>query len=183
SQWPSEVSVRAERSLRSAPDENARPAPVTTTTRTLSSSATSWTAASRSRPSWPFQALSASGRLSSMVAAAPSRRRLTVCRSGMGGSYPLAGPSTSVDRSPSSTYVDSMAAQETRDLAGAVDSTDPQVGLAAVAALRALVERLEALHVANARERGWSWQEIGSTLGVSKQAVHRKHGRRRRLLG
>jgi Homeodomain-like domain len=76
-----------------------------------------------------------------------------------------------------------MAAQETRDLAGAVDSTDPQVGLAAVASLRALVERLEALHVANARDRGWSWQEIGAALGVSKQAVHRKHGRRRRLLG
>ena len=62
-----------------------------------------------------------------------------------------------------------MAAQETRDLAGAVDSTDPEVGLAAVAALRTLVERLEALHVANARERGWSWQEIGGALGVSKQ--------------
>ena len=58
-----------------------------------------------------------------------------------------------------------MAAQETRDLAGAVDSTDPQVGLAAVASLRNLVERLEELHVANARERGWSWQEIGARAG------------------
>jgi len=76
-----------------------------------------------------------------------------------------------------------MAAQQTRDLAGAVDSTDPQIGLAAVASLRNLVERLEELHVANARDRGWSWQEIGAALGVSKQAVHRKHGRRRRLLG
>ena len=69
-----------------------------------------------------------------------------------------------------------MAAQETRDLAGAVDSTEPAVGLAAVASLRTLVERLEALHVAQAREQGWSWQEIGGALGVSKQAVHRKHG-------
>ena len=94
-----------------------------------------------------------------------------------------ASASTSVDNSGSSTYVDAMAAEETRDLAGAVDSTDPAVGLAAVASLRALVERLEALHVANARERGWSWQEIGGALGVSMQAVHRKHGRRRRLLG
>jgi len=74
-----------------------------------------------------------------------------------------------------------MAAQETRDLAGDVDSTDPAVGLAAVASLRALTERLEALHVANARERGWSWKDIGVALGVSKQAVHRKHGRGRRL--
>jgi hypothetical protein len=76
-----------------------------------------------------------------------------------------------------------MAGQETRDLADAVDSTDPAVGLAAVAALRTLVERLEALHVANARDQGWSWQEIGIALNVSKQAVHRKHGRRRRFLG
>ena len=76
-----------------------------------------------------------------------------------------------------------MSAEETHELADAVDSTDPQVGLAAVASLRNLVERLETLHVANARERGWSWQEIGAALGVSKQAVHRKHGRRRRLLG
>ena len=76
-----------------------------------------------------------------------------------------------------------MSAQETRDLAGAVDSADPAVGLAAVASLRTLAERLEALQVANARERGWSWEQVGAALGVSKQAVHRKHGRRRRLKG
>jgi Homeodomain-like domain len=45
-----------------------------------------------------------------------------------------------------------------------------------VASLRTLVERLEALHVAQARDQGWSWQDIGAALGVSKQAVHRKHG-------
>jgi DNA-binding NarL/FixJ family response regulator len=101
----------------------------------------------------------------------------------MAATYPLPGASTWVDNHLSSTYVDAMAAQQTRDLAGDVDSTDPQVGLAAVASLRNLVERLEELHVANARECGWSWQEIGAALGVSKQAVHRKHGRRRRLLG
>ena len=27
----------------------------------------------------------------------------------------------------------------------------------------------------NARERGWSWQEIAMFLGVSKQAVHKKY--------
>ena len=73
---------------------------------------------------------------------------------------------------------------EATRLAGEIDSTDPAVGLRAVAALRALLERLETLHVDNARERGWSWQEIGRALGVSKQAVHRKHGERRlRLRG
>ena len=67
---------------------------------------------------------------------------------------------------------------EATDLAGATASRDPEVGLAAVASLRALLESLEALQVTNARERGWSWQQIAETLGVSKQAVHKKHGRR-----
>jgi DNA-directed RNA polymerase specialized sigma24 family protein len=68
------------------------------------------------------------------------------------------------------------------ELADATSSTDPAVGLAAVAALRELLESLEALQVENARERGWSWQQIAGALGVSKQAVHKKHGGGRRLL-
>jgi hypothetical protein len=68
-------------------------------------------------------------------------------------------------------------------LADATASKDPAVGLAAVAALRELLESLEALQVENARERGWSWQQIAGALGVSKQAVHKKHGGSRRLLG
>jgi hypothetical protein len=86
--------------------------------------------------------------------------------------------STIVDKPGPSTYVDEIvSAQDAIRLARSVDSTDPTVGLRAVASLRTLVERLEALHVARAREQGWSWQEIGAALGVSKQAVHRKHGR------
>jgi hypothetical protein len=69
-----------------------------------------------------------------------------------------------------------MASGDAARLAESVDSDDPAVGLRAVASLRELVERLEALHVVRAREQGWSWQEIGAGLGVSKQAVHRKHG-------
>jgi hypothetical protein len=65
---------------------------------------------------------------------------------------------------------------EAAQLADAVGSEDPAVGLRAVASLRVLLEHLEALHVQNARDRGWSWQEIGARLGVSKQAAHRKHG-------
>jgi DNA-directed RNA polymerase specialized sigma24 family protein len=60
---------------------------------------------------------------------------------------------------------------------GAV-SSDPDVGLRAVAALRALAERLEVLQVQTARELGWSWQDIAERLGVTKQTVHRKYGRR-----
>jgi DNA-directed RNA polymerase specialized sigma24 family protein len=65
------------------------------------------------------------------------------------------------------------------DLADATASRDPSVGLAAVASLRRLLESLEALQVGNAREQGWSWQQIAEALGVSKQAVHKKHGGRR----
>ncbi|OEU97876.1 hypothetical protein AN217_08435 [Streptomyces qinglanensis] len=55
---------------------------------------------------------------------------------------------------------------------------DPAVGLRAVAALRRLAERLEALQVDSARRHGWSWDEIGAALGVSRQAVHKKHSKR-----
>lgn len=68
--------------------------------------------------------------------------------------------------------------QRTTELAAGAASRDPDVGLRAVAALRALTERLEVLQVDNARALGWSWQEIAARLGVTKQTVHRKHGRR-----
>ncbi len=58
-----------------------------------------------------------------------------------------------------------------------VDSADPAVGLRAVASLRRLVEQLERLHVRQARDLGWSWQDIAAVLGVSRQAVHQKHAR------
>jgi hypothetical protein len=64
-------------------------------------------------------------------------------------------------------------------LDAAVDSRDPTVGLAAVAALRQLVEELEELHVDNARTLGWSWQAIAQSLGVTRQSVHKKHHVRR----
>jgi predicted DNA-binding protein (UPF0251 family) len=66
-------------------------------------------------------------------------------------------------------------------LAGAAGGQDPRIGLRSVAALRKLVEQLEALQVRNARGLGWSWQEIADELGVSRQAVHKKHARARIL--
>ena len=62
----------------------------------------------------------------------------------------------------------------------AAAGSDPDTGLRAVAALRALTERLEILQVDNARRLGWSWQDIAGRLGVTKQTVHRKHGKRTR---
>jgi hypothetical protein len=68
---------------------------------------------------------------------------------------------------------------EVTQVAAATSSQDPEVGLAAVAALRGLVEVLEALQVENARAKGWSWQQIATKLGVTKQAVHHKYASRR----
>jgi hypothetical protein len=68
---------------------------------------------------------------------------------------------------------------EATQLTAAAHGDDPAVGLAAVAALRRLVEQLEALQVDGARAAGWSWARIACELGVTKQTVHRKHARRR----
>ena len=68
-------------------------------------------------------------------------------------------------------------------LASDAAAPDPDLGLAAVAALRRLLDQLEALQVDNARAAGWRWADIACRLGVSKQAVHRKHAPRLRLLG
>jgi hypothetical protein len=68
--------------------------------------------------------------------------------------------------------------ESTLEIAEGAASSDPDVGLRAVAALRALTERLEILQVDNARKLGWSWQDIAVRLGVTKQTVHRKHGKR-----
>jgi hypothetical protein len=87
-----------------------------------------------------------------------------------------------VDSTVESTYIDLMgeaAAGEVTQVAAAPSSRDPEVGLAAVAALRGLVEVLEALQVENARANGWSWQQIAARLGVTKQAVHKKYAGRR----
>jgi len=67
---------------------------------------------------------------------------------------------------------------DTVTMATAAASRDPAIGLRAVAALRLLVDRLQALQVENARDRGWSWQDIADALGVSRQAVHKRYGRR-----
>lgn len=66
---------------------------------------------------------------------------------------------------------------EARGLAAALKSDDPAVGLRAVGALHRLAEQIEARCVRLARERGWSWEQIGDALGVSRQSVHAKYGK------
>ena len=58
-----------------------------------------------------------------------------------------------------------------------LSSDDPAIGLRASLALHRLAERLEANNVASARENGWSWQQIGDALGVTRQSVHTKYNK------
>jgi hypothetical protein len=53
---------------------------------------------------------------------------------------------------------------------------DPADALRAALALRRLSQRVEARGVAAARAQGWSWQQIGDALGVTRQSVHGAYG-------
>ena len=66
---------------------------------------------------------------------------------------------------------------EVEDLHVSLSSDDPAVGLRASLALHRLAERVEASRVHAAREKGWSWQQIGDALGVTRQSVHTKYGK------
>jgi hypothetical protein len=58
-----------------------------------------------------------------------------------------------------------------------LSSDDPAIGLRASLALHRLAERVEAKHVASARKKSWSWQQIGDALGVTRQSVHTKYNK------
>ena len=55
---------------------------------------------------------------------------------------------------------------------------EPADGLAAVSALRALADQLEEAAVERAMRDGWSWSQVAEALGITRQAVHKKHLRR-----
>ena len=63
------------------------------------------------------------------------------------------------------------------ELSANLSSDDPAIGLRASLALHRLAERVEANHVAAARGKGWSWQQIGDALGVTRQSVHAKYNK------
>jgi hypothetical protein len=54
----------------------------------------------------------------------------------------------------------------------------PADGLAASSALRAMADQLEDAEVERAMRAGWSWGQVAEALGVTRQAVHKKHLRR-----
>ncbi|GAA2690727.1 MULTISPECIES: hypothetical protein [Nonomuraea] len=55
---------------------------------------------------------------------------------------------------------------------------DPADALAAVVALRRLADQLEDAAVEQAMRAEWSWPQVAEALGVTRQAVHRKHAKR-----
>ena len=60
----------------------------------------------------------------------------------------------------------------------AADGADPLAGLRAVASLRRVADMLESQQVENALRAGHGWVEIAAALGVTRQAVHKKHSKR-----
>jgi hypothetical protein len=68
--------------------------------------------------------------------------------------------------------------EQKRATAGLAADEDPSLGLLGVAALRHMADALERYQVQRARQAGFTWAEIGAALGVSAQAVHKKHARR-----
>jgi len=56
--------------------------------------------------------------------------------------------------------------------------TDPADALAAVVALRRLADRLEDAAVEQAMRAGWGWPRVAEALGVTRQAVYKKHAQR-----
>lgn len=58
------------------------------------------------------------------------------------------------------------------------DDDSPVSKLAAVARAKSEIARAEAAAVRHARMHGMSWAEIGTILGVSKQALHQRFGKK-----
>ena len=71
-----------------------------------------------------------------------------------------------------------MEVDEVLAIARATGDDDPRMALAAARELRRAADRTEAAVVRRARVGGMAWAEIAEQLGVSRQAVHKKYGRR-----
>ncbi|GAA3897240.1 DNA invertase Pin-like site-specific DNA recombinase [Microbacterium invictum] len=63
-------------------------------------------------------------------------------------------------------------------MTGAAEAEPPLRLIQEITRQRRELERAEEAAVRRARVAGYSWQAIAMSLGVSKQAVHKKYGRR-----
>jgi hypothetical protein len=71
-----------------------------------------------------------------------------------------------------------MRGRGTEKADGGLELGRPAVALRAVGALHRLAEQIEARSVRLARQRDWSWEQIGDALGVSRQSIHTKYRKR-----
>ncbi|MEL5991543.1 AsnC family protein [Microbacterium sp. 9H2] len=60
----------------------------------------------------------------------------------------------------------------------AADDGEPIPALFRIAEQRRLLNREEEAQVRRARVQGFSWEAIATALGISKQAAHKKYGRK-----
>ncbi|WP_336856527.1 hypothetical protein [Sinomonas albida] len=70
-----------------------------------------------------------------------------------------------------------MEVDDVLKIVQATGDGDPREALAAARELRRAADRTEATVVRRARIQGLNWAEIAQSLGVTRQAVHKKYGR------
>ena len=85
-----------------------------------------------------------------------------------------AAASIILDTRSSSSRLDAMEVEELKTLISTAGGDEPLPALAALAAARKELERLEELQVRRARLRAISWAAIAQSMGVTRQAAHQR---------